>query len=36
MVKQNRVASVNEFKQALAKPFDIQLKPTPLRKEWAP
>ena len=34
--KQNRVATVDEFKQALRKPFALKLKPTPLRKEWAP
>ena len=34
--KQNRVATVDEFKQSLGKPFVLKLKPTPLRKEWAP
>jgi hypothetical protein len=34
--KQNRVATVDEFKEAFAKPFNIKLKPIPLRKEWAP
>ncbi len=34
--KQNRAATVNEFKQALAKPFVLKLNQRPLRKEWAP
>jgi hypothetical protein len=34
--KQNRVATVDEFKQALGKPFVIKLNQRALRKEWAP
>jgi hypothetical protein len=34
--KQNRVATVKEFKETLSKPFVIKLKPTSLRREWAP
>jgi hypothetical protein len=32
--KQNRVATVKEFKEILAKPMVMRLKQTPLRKEW--
>jgi hypothetical protein len=34
--KQNRVATLKEFQETLSKPFVLRLKPTPLRKEWAP
>jgi hypothetical protein len=34
--KQNRVATLAEFKEALRRPFALKLKATPLRKEWAP
>ena len=32
--KQNRVATVKEFREILAKPIVMKLKQTPLRREW--